>query len=262
MRLLLLTFCIIATYRGASQEPRFVQHDLGDAYYDVTINVMLQDHHGMIWLGADDGLARYDGTKYEPVKLSADNEYRITALFEDHEHRIWVGTEAGTIFYLDPARQVFRFDIEEGNPAKRITGFVEDNSNQLWFATYGEGVYVYNGKRLTSIDVDDGLSGNDVYAIIHTAQDEVWIATDDGINICSYTNEHKEVDSLGTAQGLPDQIITALESDAKGNIIIGTFEAGIAVYDRLKSKIVIPFIQEDIGEITSLKKYDGKEGHE
>jgi len=259
-RYFFLPFFLFYITFSRAQEPKFIQHEIGNAYTDIPINVMLQDHQCMIWLGTDNGLARYDGNVWYPITLDTSiSAIEVTSLFEDKLGRIWVGTAKGVIYYLDMSRNVNAFEVEEGHPVKAITSILQDNQGRIWFATYGEGVYVYTGSRLFNFDVDDGLSGNDIYTMTSTATGEIWLGTDDGINICKFENEKKQIRSLGLADGLPDQIITALEADEQGNVWIGTFEFGVAYFNAALQKITKPFDSRGMDEITSFEIFDGQE---
>jgi ligand-binding sensor domain-containing protein len=255
---LLLCFFICITCLHA-QEPRFFQHDLGNANVGITINTILQDRNCMLWLGTNSGLARYDGVTWHVVDLPTTNTVRVVSLAEDHTSRIWVGTEAGEIFYLDQARHIHPFDIEEGHPQKSITGIVEDTLGQVWFSTYGEGVYVYSHNRLFNFNMDDSLSGIEIYSMVSTPSGEIWLGTDDGISICSFQNETKKVRKLGLSDGLPDQIITKLKADEDGNVYIGTFESGLLIYDHTQQKFISVFENVGLDEITALEIFDGRE---
>ena len=245
---------------GIAQEPRFIQHDLGDENVGVPMHAVMQDHQCMIWLGTARGLMQYDGMVLRPISVSSpDTAIQVTALFEDKDSRIWIGTASGSIFYLDKTRKAHAFDIEEGNPAKSITAITQDAQGFIWFATYGEGVYVYTGSRLFNIGVDDGLQGEDIYTMICTPDGKIWLGTDDGINICTFQQETKRIEQLGLKDGLPDQIITALEADEHGNVWIGTFEFGVVYYDAVSGKISRPFDQQQMDAITSFTIFDGKE---
>ena len=84
----------------AAQEPQFIIHDVGEANTATTILTMCQDHYGMIWLGTEQGLARYTGVAWQPVSLPGDHgTLEITALAEDSRKQLWIGTGNGMIFY-------------------------------------------------------------------------------------------------------------------------------------------------------------------
>lgn len=258
---ILLVFCCLA-HIGWAQEPRFIQHEIGDANSNLTILTMLQDRNCMLWLGTEKGLARYDGMSWVNIPLpDTSSDIQVTAMVEDHLHQIWIGTSTGHIFRLSASRAIESFEIEEGHPAKPISSIVEDQHGQLWFATYGEGVYVYSGKRMYNIGMEDGLSGNDLYAMTLTQGNQIWLGTDDGISICTFEleGEKKSVRKLGLKDGLPDQIITSLKADDAGNVYIGTFEFGLVRYDAGTKKITSPFPIPVRDEITAIEIFDGRE---
>ncbi|MEP6647281.1 MAG: two-component regulator propeller domain-containing protein [Saprospiraceae bacterium] len=259
-RLFLLLTLLFCSFLAKAQEPKFIQHEVGNAFADVPVNVMLQDQQAMIWLGTDNGLVRYDGNLWYPVPLdSTVASQAVTSLFEDRRGVIWIGTATGNIYFLDSLKKVQPFEIEEGHPAKPITSILQDVLGRIWFATYGEGVYVYTGDRLFNFDMNDGLSGNDIYSMTNTSFGEIWLGTDDGIDICTFENEVKKIRHIGLNDGLPDQIITALKSDEHDNIWIGTFEFGVVFYDALQKSILRPFDRQEMDQITSFEIFNNHE---
>lgn len=258
-RTFLLLYFLFTIASLHAQEPRFFQHDLGNANAGITINVMLQDSNCMLWLGTNTGLARYDGVTWHTIELPVEAPIKVVSLAEDQHDTVWIGTETGEIFYLDRARHVHPFDIEEGHPKKSITGIVEDTAGQIWFSTYGEGVYVYSHRRLFNFDMEDGLSGNEIYSMVSTPNGEIWLGTDDGISICSFHSGEKKIRKLGLDDGLPDQIITKLKVDESGNVYIGTFESGLTWFDQHNQKLKPAFDNPGLDEITALEIFDGRE---
>jgi ligand-binding sensor domain-containing protein len=259
-RITALWACLLILSSAIAQEPRFIKHDTGDANEGSPIYTLIQDLQCMLWLGTANGLARYDGNTLHPIALTnADTAIIVTALFEDKDQRIWIGTSSGDIYFMDRTRVVHLFEPEEGLPRKTITSIIQDPQGFIWFATYGEGVYVYTGSRLYNMGMDDGLNGQDIYDMVVTSTGDIWLGTDDGINICTFKNETKNIRSLGLKDGLPDQIITSLKADRKGNVWIGTFEYGVVYFDALSGKMTRPFGQTIRDEITSFTIFDDSE---
>lgn len=214
----------------------------------------------MIWLGTKNGLYRYDGYQLNSVSLDTGSIARnVTAIYEDKSNQLWIGTSSGRIYHLDASRKSLAFLPEEGHPAVPVTGILQDPQGQLWFATYGEGAYVYTGSRLFNINQDDGLSANDIYSMVITTSGNVWLGTDNGINICTFVQEEKSIRTIGLSDGLPDQIITVLKADHIGNVWIGTFEYGVVFYSAALDRIVRLFDSTDLGEITAFEIFDDHE---
>ena len=193
-RIIALWACLLILSSAIAQEPRFIKHDTGDANEGLPIYTLIQDLQCMLWLGTANGLARYDGNTWHPIALkNADTSIIVTALFEDKDQRIWIGTSSGEIYYMDQDRVAHLFVIDEGLPKKTITSIKQDPQGFIWFATYGEGVYVYTGARLYNIGIEDGLNGQDIYDMVVASTGDIWLGTDDGINICSFKNEIKNI---------------------------------------------------------------------
>ncbi len=258
-----LLTCVLSSFfllTLRAQEPNFMQHDLGDFITGGTINAIVQDHQCMIWLGTDKGLARYDGTDTHQVLINDSiANFSVSALFEDQDLRIWIGTTTGRIFLMDEARQIQEFETEEGSPRMPVTAIHQDTKGYMWFATYGEGVYVYANNRLFNFNEEDGISGEDVYAMDCTTDGAMWLGTDNGISICTFNEEKKMIKTLGLDDGLPDQIVTSLKADDEGNMWIGTFEFGVVFYDHLTQKIDRLFDVNGLDEVTAMTIFDGHE---
>lgn len=251
--------CIWVVWSYA-QQPVFTERDIGDSGLGWTVYTMLQDHRSFIWLGGENGLARYDGFRLHPIVFPGDSIRPIvSALFEDHSGKIWIGAADGSIYLTDAKGEIIPFLPDEGLPRKPITAIAQDTAGQIWLATYGEGAYVYTGTRLFNMDTQDGLGSNDIYAMVTTSTGEVWLGTDDGINICRFDQEVKGIRKLGLKDGLPDQIVTRLVSDGHDKIWIGTFDAGVAVYDLQRQTMTRPFVAEFGAAVRALTIFDRDE---
>ena len=217
---------------GFAQEPLFVEQPLGKLYRQVKPEVTLEDQEGFIWIGTDQGLFRYDGREYERFAMPdslCNNE--VTALHEDAAGQLWVGYDDGRVFHEQPAGEFGIWELEEGLPVVPITGLGETEDGQMWMATYGEGLYVHNGRHLYNLNTDDGLPGNDLYTLYVDDAGRAWVGSDGGISICSMQGQAKNIDNITTADGLPDEIVRVIQPDGKGRYWIGTYGQGVVRYD-------------------------------
>ncbi len=272
--LLFLLFCV----QSQAQTPVFQLHstqELGD----LRLTTVYQDSHGWIWLGAQQGVYRFDGQEFMPMKLPDKMEPSpVTVLFES-KARLWVGFRNGMIAFLPDVNSGtpistgdFAEDLrlapkltlwapEEGLPTASITGFAEDKQGALWISTSGEGLYTWNNGRLYQFNKkDDGLASDDVYALTTDHEGRVWAATDGGISICSMPEKGKKVlQNLGKADGLPDEIITAITTDVQGNIWCGTDEQGVFCYNTANRHVAASTPNWPYGPVTELKVFGNNE---
>ena len=233
--LLLLGFFSGICLDAYSQLPHFTEHPLP---VDTETLCFHQDNEGMIWLGTQVGLARFDGLNWRFFPRPGDSmKVAVTTIGEDSWGQLWVGYEDGGICRLASGKLTW-FEPEEGLPVVAITGIVHSPDSTLWFATYGEGVYYYRNQRLYNINTDDGLTADDIYAMALSPDGKVCLGTDLGINVCMLKKGEKHITHIRSKQGLPDEIVRALYADTEGSLWIGTHDMGVCKYDWNTQKIL------------------------
>lgn len=223
---------LLSAASTVAQIPVFRKLEPGGAFSELRFGAVAEDRHGYLWLGADAGLLRFDGIRTERPRSTHSplEQHKVSALYVDTKGTLWAGYKNGLIARLGNDGVLRLWEPEEGLPAVPVTGFAESNDGALWLATYGEGLYRFDGRRLYNVNLDDGLPSNDVYAIARDSKGRIWAGTDAGIAVCSFVNNQKKIEWLGTAQGLPDPIVTALLTDHLGQIWVGMHDGGVAMY--------------------------------
>lgn len=70
----------------------------------ISVTAIVQDEAGYLWVGTQNGLARFDGinfTVFNTANTPAFSSNFITALHFDNQQRLWIGTANGLIRYQD-----------------------------------------------------------------------------------------------------------------------------------------------------------------
>ncbi len=107
--LLLLSFGFPEIIISSSASYYFRTLGINDGLSQSTVNAILQDRKGFMWIGTKDGLNQYDGQvfrTFQKENSSLGNNF-ITALYEDCDGDIWVGTDAGVYIY-NPVQEAFQ----------------------------------------------------------------------------------------------------------------------------------------------------------
>jgi hypothetical protein len=68
-----------------------------------SVESMVQTRDGYLWLGTQEGLARFDGVRFvvfDRGNTRALRHNRVTALAEDKSGALWIGTEGGGVTRL------------------------------------------------------------------------------------------------------------------------------------------------------------------
>lgn len=236
-----------------AQVPYFIDQEF-DHQPIQSVNVIEMDHRGMIWLGTDAGLYRYDGDRYQAVIGDQSlHAKEITAIYADYkeEGQLWIGYKDGTVATLGSGPSGLRlWSIEEGHPKAEITAILRDSAGILWIATYGEGLYLHNGVHLYNFNVDDGLADEQIYSMA-LASGEVWVATDHGVSICSWDEGRKGIRNLDTNAGLPDEIVYKIMAADEG-VWLGFHNEGFCYYDLNSRTISMHSVEWPFGTILDM----------
>lgn len=226
------------------QQPFFQQYEIPEEVSETPMDVLYQSANDFIWMGGEQGLLQFDGFSFEPIlRTDSTGENKVSSVFRDADDLLWVGYEDGQIFHLQLDNSLKAWDPEEGLPKVPISGFSQDKDEVLWIATYGEGLYYWNGKRLYNIGTDDGLGGQDIYTMAQDKKGRIWVGTDNGISICWLEDGKKRIKNIGRPEGLPDDIIRYILPDKAGNCWIGTYDQGFCRVDG--ESLQVDFIYPD-----------------
>lgn len=154
-------------------------------------NSIVQDKHGFIWIGTQEGLCRYDGFRMinfqhtlSEGSLSSNN---ISTLLYDDDY-IWVGTWEGL-----NRINIHTFAIQRvftGHLSGAIRALYKDRQGDVWIGT-SNGVFVYekSDNQLKSYNTQNSLlSHNTIRSFYQARNGEMWIGTYDGLN--RYQNGH------------------------------------------------------------------------
>ncbi|HEX9892830.1 MAG TPA: two-component regulator propeller domain-containing protein, partial [Gemmatimonadales bacterium] len=133
----------------------------------------VQDPEGFLWLGSNEGLARFDPAtgsfrRYRsdprrPISLSND---AIRALLPDPKQPrrfLWIGTAGGGLNRFDRETETFtHFTEDTGLPNNVVYGVLADGGGKLWLST-NRGLSRFDPEtgRFRNYDANDGLQSNE-----------------------------------------------------------------------------------------------------
>ena len=233
---------IIAYAQNISPKLQFKYIKNEDGLSNSTIEAIFQDHRGFMWFGTRDGLNRYDGAQILVYKFDAKaphsiSDNYITCLYEDQQHTLWVGTLNG-LNKFDPILN--RFIAYKHDPSNsqslshnHITGIYEDKPGQLWVSTLGGGINLFNPQQGTfsALRKPQGLSSDEVLCFFEDPQHNFWIGTSHGLQLLD--RERKKLTLIpmpGDSKGGPYSSISAIKVDKLGQLLLGTSDNGLIVY--------------------------------
>lgn len=172
---------------------KFEHFSVDEGLSQNTVYSIAQDHQGFIWMGTQSGLNRYDGQKFK--------------VFDHHP------------------------DDPTSLSGRCITQLLVDRDGQLWIATQGEGLNLYQAKTQTfthfrhQSDDTNSISSDMIYALFQDKRGDLWVGTENGLNrFIAATN------SWQLYNGLPHHSVHTIAEDNLGRLWVGTAR-GLSVLD-------------------------------
>ena len=137
-------------YKRSNPSYFFQQLNLDKGLSQTTVNCILADNKGLIWIGTASGLSCFDRYGMKSYFHEKDNPYSLPGntiyfIAEDSLNNIWVSTNNGLTLY-DKSSDSFRPVKFEDKII--ITNSFHTFSGSILF-TADEGVYIYDGKSRT-----------------------------------------------------------------------------------------------------------------
>jgi signal transduction histidine kinase/ligand-binding sensor domain-containing protein len=244
----LLCFCLFYGINFiAAQSLNFDHYLVADGISQSEILNIHQDSEGYIWIGTQNGLNRFDGYTFEKYFYEPSDNHSISNnwifdIAEDPDGDIWLGTKVG----------LNKFDKKTGwftvvnhkypdsiIPDNFVYGIVADSAS----------VYINTPPVLTILNRKTGslvaFNNNFDYdgvlydvgcPIIRDSKGLIWIGSHHGLSC--FDPRVKQFTNF-----IPDEHVTALYEDDRGNILAGT-ENGMLSYNR-KSQQLTPCFSEN-----------------
>ncbi|MBI3133959.1 MAG: SpoIIE family protein phosphatase [Bacteroidetes bacterium] len=235
------------------------------------ITALLFTRDGIMWLGTQKGLCRFDGkfvTSYTSENGLPDE--MISRLFEDSKGNIWIGTQYGGVAKYDGTNLMI-LDDQNGLPKNSITAIDEDSHGNIWLSMWGGGISKFDGQSVTTFDREQGLFEMRVLNLAVDEKDVVWVATN-GKGLYSY--DGKSIRHHGQKFGTNDGYLISLFNDSQGRLWIGNWSdmryltadslVGINYPVGAKTGQVAKMVEDSKGNIwfasmqNGVFRYDGK----
>jgi signal transduction histidine kinase/ligand-binding sensor domain-containing protein len=182
----------------------------------VTVQVMLEDHAGALWIGTGaHGLLRLKGNVFEHMAVSHPE---ITALAEDRESNLWVGTAGGGLNLLRP-RAMDLIGPKAGLPFESVRSVCEDAEGWVWAALQNGSLARGRGGEWTALSSAEGWPGGNASCVAPVREGGVWIGTRERGLQRWQAGRFQE---WGQREGLGGQNVRSLLQAANGDLWVAT----------------------------------------
>jgi ligand-binding sensor domain-containing protein/signal transduction histidine kinase len=138
------------------------------------VRALAQTRDGYLWLGADDGLARFDGVRFVSFDLSHfTRDSDVRALLGDSHGALWIGSVSnGLVRYVNGS--FTPLTASDGLPTNNITALAEDRRGRIWIGTE-LGLCAWQDGQISVIGGAEILRDQRITALCHDASGTMWI---------------------------------------------------------------------------------------
>jgi ligand-binding sensor domain-containing protein/serine phosphatase RsbU (regulator of sigma subunit) len=123
----------------------------------------------------------------------------------------WIATDQHGVFKLVNGMVEDHFSKENGLQSNQVVKLSMDKEGNMWFATLGSGLLMFENKRFISYNSSNNLKSNQIFTILEENNRNIYTGTDEGL-----FKYEKDKDKLllkshfNTSNGLKDNNVNAL----------------------------------------------------
>lgn len=234
------------------------------------VTSLVADLKGNLWFSTDGmGVGKFDGksfTYYNKQNGLADDYVRSICL--DANNNVWFGTRNGICFYNGSEFKRIDSNIVQPN---NISQIIADKDKHLWFCTYGQGVFKYEGDTFYNYNEKNGLVRDWIRSATQDNAGNLWFTSKSGVS----KFDGKKFLNFNAGNGLFYPNINIVVQDMEGNMWFGTDGKGALKFtgetfvsyttqEGLSSDIVMSLIEDKKQNLwfstygNGVCKYDGK----
>ena len=200
-----------------------------------TIHAIALDRRGHLWVGTQDGAARYNGQQWATMNMpNRERSNFVRAILPADDGSIWFGTQADGLHRLADGVWSTPPGIDHDGKHQRVNAIIETaeaGGAVIWAATHGGGVVRLSREGVRVFGEADGLPSPRVWSLHETIDEQgtpvIWAGTEAGLASLAAGADRWRVEP-----GYPRSSVNSLadlgEHDGSRTLWVGTYGEGIA----------------------------------
>ncbi len=267
------TFCMLFFFIEicfGQKNIRFEHFTIEDGLINNSLNHIMQDSKGYIWISTTNGISRFDGYSFlnfranptDSTKLSGQN---VRKIIEDENHTLWLATNNGLNRYSGKSQCFKSYIYDDNNPRSindnSINDILIDKDGDFWLCTFKGGLNKFNREtgeftHFTHNENDSlSLINNCLQQIFEDSKNRLWLLSSYG-DLQLFNKEKKTFHLYyRTKTENNEHHDYSIEEDRFGNLWIGNSSDAIGYWIfNPDTKEVTCFNADD--EVNSLSSND------
>lgn len=208
---------LLVAFGGAAHDPgrRFADHvvdhwGLQEGLPQISVTSITQDDAGYLWVGTQNGIARFDGVRFTPYTrrdTGGHGVYMVRDSLRDRSGRLWFGTEHGLLSYNGS-----RFTAHMDPGAATVVRSLAERRDGVLLVGTPNGLLTVDAGAVRPA----GLDGQDIGALLATPDGAVFAGARGVVHAL-----HAVTDGPIRLEGADDARVAALAADGD-RLWIGT----------------------------------------
>ena len=219
---------------------------------DFVINCIVDDGHGHMLVGTNQGLYRYLDEDNMLVPMQFETAIgtqtvpnQIQSLLIDKQKHLWIGTYSDGLIHIklneNEPYQILNYNLFD----KRVLSLVLGPDENILCGTENEGLFVLdeNGQLLETYRYDksnsNSIKSNSIWSLFVDRQKRIWIGYyNQGVGVYDkFYDKFYDIKAIPNLKNsLQSSSVTGITQTAAGKFLIAMDGGGIDVYDPVKEK--------------------------
>jgi diguanylate cyclase (GGDEF)-like protein len=202
--------------------------DIANGLPEQAATALLQDSKGFLWIGTQEGVARFDGSRFVVYGMRTSkafhNDY-VHGLAETPDGAVWVATQEGIVRIHGGSET--GYSTNEGVPAPVVMSTTVSRDGTLWVGTAGGGLARFRNDRFEPV----GPHSLDVRSMVAAPDGALWAGTSRaGVLRVAFSRGAPEVTPLATSGPLVAATVAAMTVDSAGDLWFATTDGKLFTY--------------------------------
>ena len=244
---IIISFILFISTNILAEDIRLEHYNRENGLSHNSVRHIVQDRHGLLWLGTFKGLNSFDGQTFTPY-LSTDKSTNrilnddITAIASEDDI-MWIGTRGGLTKLNLKMRQFTTFLHDKDNPRSipdsEIRSLYIDKFKRVWIGTKECGLCIYNQEKgeFSRVKID---GYHYIKSIIEDVNGHIWVGSFEtgGISRITLNSKGGIQDIQSYTLKVPgsqvvNPYVNFIFQDDKSDIFVGTRE-GLFIWNKLE----------------------------
>lgn len=188
---------------------------------DPKVNCLLPDGAEGVWIGTDDGVARWDGRSLTPPGAEAAlRGSQVLAMAKDRDDNVWFGTNVRGLLRLND-RGLMALDDIPGKGPSAVSAIFEDRERNLWIGG-ANGIERLRDSVFVTYTKAEGMPTENSGPVFVDAEGRTWFAPIGGGLYWMKDGKFGAV----SAAGLPSDVVYSITGNA-GTLWVGRQRGGL-----------------------------------